>query len=176
LKVANSRQEGGCRVAEQAESKPGFTPGTATPAIASAPQEVGPSAILPDGVGLTLEQAKALIVQNSGVILANDEPALMGVTICNAYLGELQKLHERHSKGLAMLMAEKSDAHVSGVNAAVGRLSESLSSASVEGVRKVFKDHAATLQSFKNAVFWATGIVAASAILNVTVFVLRGLR
>jgi len=132
--------------------------------------------ILPDGIGLTLAQAKALISESSGIRLGNDEPALMGITICNAYLGEVQKLHARHEAGLAKLMAEKTQAYMSGVSAAVEQLSTSLSSASVEGIRKIFDDHAATLNTFRNVVIWATAIVSVSALLNVAVFVLRSIR
>ena len=131
---------------------------------------------MPDGIGLSLEQAQALIVKSNGIVLANDEPALMGITICNAYLAEVAKLHARHEKGLTKLMAEKTDAYVSGVKAAVDQLAESLSSASVEGIRKVFDDHAATLKTFKSNVYLAAVIVGMSALLNVAVFVLGGLR
>jgi hypothetical protein len=142
----------------------------------TAPKAPEEKPILPDGIGLTLEQAKMLISRDNGVVLSSDEPALMGITICNAYLGEMQKLHERHSKGLSKLMTEKTDAYVSGVNAVVSQLSESLTSASVEGIRKVFEDHASRLHAFKNTVTWATAIIAVSALFNVAVFVLRGLR
>ncbi|MDR2161626.1 MAG: hypothetical protein LBO77_05760 [Desulfovibrio sp.] len=135
-----------------------------------------PEPLLPDGIGLTLEQAKALFAKHNGMILANDEPSLMGVTVCNAYLGELEKLHARHRDGLGRLMTDKTDAYVSGVAAAVGQLTDSLSSASVEGIRKVFDDHAARLQTFKNSTAWLAAIVAVSALLNVAVFVLGGLR
>ena len=140
------------------------------------PQKPEPQPILPDGIGFTLEQAKALLAKDHKMILANDEPALMGITICNAYLTELEKLHTRHKEGLGRLMADKTDAYVSGVQAAVGQFTDSLSSASVEGVRKVFDDHAARLQSFKNSTTWLAAIVAVSALLNVAVFVLGGLR
>jgi len=133
-------------------------------------------ALLPDGIGFTLEQAKALISNQCNVSLGNDEPALMGITICNAYLGEMQKLHARHREGLAQVMAEKTSAYVAGVNAAIEQLSTSLSSASVEGIRKVFDDHAATLKSFKYAVYWAAAIVSVSALLNVALFFLRSMR
>lgn len=132
--------------------------------------------MLPDGIGLSLEQAQALIAKSNGVILANDEPSLMGITICNAYLTEIEKLHSRHSAGLARLMAEKTDAYVSGVQTAVGQLSESLSSASVEGIRRVFDDHAARLNAFKNNTAWLAAIVAVSALVNVAVFVLKAVR
>ena len=141
-----------------------------------APAKPEGEALLPDGIGLSLEQAQALIVKSNGIVLANDEPALMGITICNAYLAEVAKLHARHEKGLTKLMAEKTDAYVSGVKAAVDQLAESLSSASVEGIRKVFDDHAATLKTFKSNVYLAAVIVGMSALLNVAVFVLGGLR
>lgn len=73
-------------------------------------------------------------------------------------------------------MADKTNGYVSSVAAAVGQLMDSLSSASVEGIRKVFDDHAARLQAFKNSTTWLAAIVAVSALLNVAVFVLGGLR
>jgi hypothetical protein len=71
-----------------------------TEAAATAPpqaQSPAKEALLPDGIGLTLEQAKTLISQTSGIVLGNDEPALMGITVCNAYLGEVQKLQNSMS-------------------------------------------------------------------------------
>ena len=73
-------------------------------------------------------------------------------------------------------MADKTDAYVSGVAAAVAQLTDSLSSASVEGIRKVFDDHAARLQVFKNSTTWLAVIVAVSALLNVAVFALKAVR
>ena len=151
-----------------------ISPETLEQAVTPQQQEKKPP--LPDGIGISLEQAKALIAEHNKMVVANDEPALIELTILNAYLGEVQKLHVRHENGLARLMAEKTDAYVSGVNAAVDQLSTSLSSASVEGIRKVFDDHAATLNAFRYAVYWAAAIVSVSALLNVAVFVLRGIR
>jgi hypothetical protein len=73
-------------------------------------------------------------------------------------------------------MAEKTDAYVSGVRAAVDQLSDSLSSASVQGIRKVFDDHAARLNTFKSNVNLAALIVGLSALLNVAVFILKAVR
>lgn len=140
------------------------------------PEAPAKEPVLPDGIGLTLEQAKMLISQKSGIVLGNDEPALMGITICNAYLVEVQKLHARHENGLSRLMAEKTGEYMAGVNTAVEQLSTSLSSASAEGIRKIFEDHAATLNAFRHAVMWAAAIVSASALVNVAVFVLKGIR
>ena len=127
------------------------------------------------GVGMSLKEVSDLLATTHSTIVPKDDAILMIATLLNAYLGEVQKLHARHKEGLARIMAEKTDAHISGVNAAVERLATSLSSASVEGIRKVFDDHAATLHAFRYAVFWAAAIVSVSALINVIVFVLRGL-
>lgn len=131
---------------------------------------------LPDGIGLTLAQAKALVAEHNKTVIADDEPALIELTILNAFLDELEKLQARHKEGLGRLMADKTDAYVSGVATAVGQLTDSLSSASVEGIRKVFDDHAARLQAFKNSTTWLAAIVAVSALLNVAVFALKAVR
>ena len=46
----------------------------------------------------------------------------------------------------------------------------------MEGIRKVFDDHAARLSTFKNNVYLAAVIVGMSALLNVAVFILGGLH
>ena len=131
---------------------------------------------LPDGIGLTMEQVQKLLAKVHKTVVDDHDPILMIVTILNAHLGEVEKLQARHKEVLGRLMAEKTDSYVSGVAAAVSQLTDSLSSASVEGIRKVFDDHAARLQSFKNCTVWLAAIVTVSALLNVAVFVLGGLR
>ena len=128
------------------------------------------------GVGLTLEQIRVVVSKANEVMLPKDDATLMIATILNAYLTEVDKLQARHEKGLTRLMAEKTDEYVSGVQAAVNQLSASLSSASVEGVRKVFDDHAARLSTFKSNVTLAAVIVGMSALLNVAVFILKAVR
>lgn len=128
------------------------------------------------GVGLTLEQVRSVVSKAHDVLLPKDDATLMIATILNAYLTEIEKLQARHEKGLTRLMADKTDAYVAGVQTAVSQLSSSLSSTSVEGIRRVFDDHAARLATFKSNVYLAALIVGLSALLNVAVFVLGGLR
>jgi len=129
-----------------------------------------------DKIGLSLKEVHLLLSETHKAVIPDNDPLLMIVTINNAFLSEVQKLHARHENGLSRLMAEKTDAYVSRVNVAVEQLSASLSSASVEGIRKVFDDHAATLTAFKHAVYAAAAIVTVSALLNVAIFFLRGMR
>jgi hypothetical protein len=128
------------------------------------------------GVGMSLKEVSDLLATTHNTIVPKDDAILMVATMLNAYLGEVQKLHARHEAGLTRIMVEKTDAYVAGVNLAVEQLSASLSSASVEGIRKIFDAHAATLNAFRYVVYWAAAIVATSALLNVAVFFLRGIR
>lgn len=128
------------------------------------------------GVGLTLEQIRSVVSKVHDVMLPKDDATLMIATILNAYLTEVDKLQARHEKGLTRLMAEKTDEYVSGVQVAVNQLSASLSSASVEGIRKVFDDHSATLKTFRSNVYLAAVIVGMSALLNVAVFILKAVH
>ena len=141
------------------------------PAIPPKPEDA-----VPDGIGLSLEQVQELLAKTHKKVVDYHDPILMVVTMLNAHLGEVEKLHGRHKEGLGRLMADKTDAYVSGVAVAVAQLTDSLSSASVEGMRKVFDDRAARLQAFKNSTAWLAAIVGVSALLNVAVFVLGGLR
>lgn len=142
--------------------------------IPAAPSE--PESALPNGIGLSLEQVRDLLFKTHKVAIYDNDTILMVGTILNAYLGEVEKLHARHKEGLGRLMADKTDAYVSGIHSAIGQLTDSLSSASVEGIRKVFDDHATRLNAFKSSTTWLAAIVAVSALLNVAVFVLGGLR
>ena len=145
-----------------------------TSAAASVPES--PEIRLPDGIGLSLEQARLLVAKVHGEMLPENDTILMVGTILNAWLTEMEKLQARHEKGLTRLMAEKTDGYVASVRAAVDQLAESLSSASVEGIRKIFDDHATRLNTFKSNVHLAALIVGLSALLNVAVLILRAVR
>ncbi|MEG6503336.1 MULTISPECIES: hypothetical protein [unclassified Desulfovibrio] len=132
--------------------------------------------LLPDGIGMPLEQVRALLAHTHETVVDKADPILMVVTILNAHLREVEKLQDKHQEGLGKFMTEKTDAYVSGVQEGIAQLTDSLSSASVQGIRKVFDDHAARLQAFKNSTAWLAAIVGVSALLNVAVFVLGGLR
>ena len=141
------------------------------------PSEPGdPQALLLDGHGLSFDQVRAILAKVHETVVDKNDPILMVVTILNAWLGELTKLHARHENGLNRLMTEKTDGYVSGVQATVNQLTTSLSSASVDGIRKVFDDHASRLNAFKNNTAWLAAIVAVSALVNVAVFVLMRMR
>lgn len=133
-------------------------------------------ALLPDGVGLRLEQVQGMLVTLHNAAVPKDDPILMVVTICNAFLGEVQALHQRHEAGLTKLMADKTDAYVRGIKEATAQLAAGLSSASVEGIKTACKEHESRMAVLKSNLTWLAAIVAVSALVNVAALVLLGWR
>ena len=140
-----------------------------------APEKEKP-ALLPDGVGLRLEQVQALLATQHNAAVPKDDPILMVVTICNAFLKEIHTLHQRHEAGLTKLMGDKTDAYVNGIKEATAQLAAGLSSASVQGFKTACKEHESRMAGFKSNLTWLAAIVAVSALVNVAVFVLLGWR
>ena len=146
------------------------------PASGAAPAEAEKKPLLADGIGLSIETVRDLLVKVHDSKVSLDDPVLMVVTMLNAYLGEVQALQKKHEAGLSRLMAEKTDEYVRGVKEAVSLLSESLSSASVEGIKAIFNEHDTRLKAFKGNLSWLGAITACSALVNVAAFALMGLR
>lgn len=128
---------------------------------------------LPDGIGLTLDALRALLAQEHNTVVNKDDPILMVSTLLNAYLGEVEKQNARLREAMARLLTDKTDSYVKGVKEATDSLSQSLSDASVQGIRKIFDEHATRLNTFRHNVSWTAAIVAVSALVNVAAFVLR---
>jgi hypothetical protein len=127
-------------------------------------------------VGMNLEEIRVRVAQEHGESIPKNDPLLMVVTVMNICLAHMADLHKRHEAGLSRLMADKTDGYVKGVRAATDALAEKLSSASAEGLKEVFRQQDARLAAFKSSLFWLAAIVSVSALLNVVVFVLRGMR
>ncbi len=53
---------------------------------------------LPDDIGLDMEAVRSLLASKHGMAVPKDDPMLMLVTILNAHLAEMEKLHSRHCK------------------------------------------------------------------------------
>lgn len=132
--------------------------------------------LLPDGIGLSIENVRDLLVKKHDCKVSLDDPVLMVVTMLNAYLGEVRALQKKHEAGLSRLMADKTDDYMKGVKEAVKALQDGLSSASVEGIKAVFNEHDSRLKAFKSNLSWLAAITACSALVNVIAFVLMGMR
>ena len=153
-------------------------PGQETALAATKPEA---EAILAhDGIGLSLEAARNLIMQKNNEVIGVDDPILMLVTINNAFLSEYDKLMERHNKAVSGVMQAKLDSYVSGVEGSLAKLTKEISGASMaaigETIQNVFHEHALTLNSFSGNMKWASIIIAVSALVNVAVFVIGAIK
>ena len=155
----------------------------ATPAPASggdstvAPEKriEGPP-LLPDGKGLDLKTVRDLIHNYHNQSVPQDDPILVVVTICNAFLGEIEALHQRHEEGLSRLMADKSGAYVADIIKAVDKLSAGLSSASAENLKATTGELEKRLAVFRSSLLWLAAVVSVSALVNVIAFALLAVR
>lgn len=132
--------------------------------------------VMPDGIGLSLESVRALLAKEHSTLVAKDDPMLMVATLLNSYLSQVETQNNRLQKGMTKLLEDKTDSYVKGVQAATDSLASSLSTASVEAIKKIFTDNAAQLIGFKNAVWLVALVVIASAMVNVVAFAALALR
>lgn len=135
-------------------------------------QDTSQPALQVDGIGLSLDALRVRLAQEHNAVVTKDDPILMVGTLLNAYLGEVEKQNARLREGMAKLLTEKTDSYTKGVKAATDSLAQSLTDSSVQGIRKVFDDNSAALQTFRKNVAWTAAIVAVSALVNVIAFVL----
>ncbi len=107
-----------------------------------AASEAPPTPYLEDGIGLTFEDVKLAIAMKHDATISQDDPVLMLVTVCNAFLTEQEKLLERHNKAVTKIMASQTGDYITQVKDVACALGQTLSDSSVDGIRKVFADNA----------------------------------
>lgn len=128
--------------------------------------------ILPDGIGLTVDEVRALLVKEHDVAVPKDDPALMYVTIMNAALTEEAKLQRAHREALGRMMGEHTKNYVQGTEAGMREVMATLSKLTAEGLNEAARD----MVKYRQALFYCTAIVAMSMLINVAVFILGAAR
>ena len=127
----------------------------------------------PDGIGISLEDMEVLLTQKHETTFDKRDPALVMVSVCNAFLGAVQNLHQRHNEALSKIITSRTLDYVSAVKETTESFSQAVSTASVEGIRQIFTVHAAALQSSIWNARWCALITAASALANLIVLAVR---
>ena len=95
-------------------------------------------AFLSDGIGLSYADIAEELARKSKTIVAQDDPIMMMVPLCNAFLAEESKLMERHKTALAQVMADKTDSFVQSVQQTVDELGKTLASEAVQSLQAAF--------------------------------------
>ena len=133
-------------------------------------------AVLPDGIGIDLEQVSQLIAEKCKIIVSKDDPILMVATVCNAMIAQENVLLERHRTALTQVMAEKTDGFVNAVQTAVKQTGETFAGATVDAMKQTIHGHHNVLENHRKNVLWLSAIVVISALVNVIVFVWQALK
>lgn len=121
--------------------------------------------VLPEGIGLSLDEVRALIEERNKIKVSKDDPILVALTIANAHLAAVERLHQRHSKALTELMSRETATHTEAVAKNVAALSEKLSGVTVENIGHVVTQFQTALTSFRTTLFICTGLALFSALL-----------
>ncbi|EHJ48801.1 hypothetical protein DFW101_2797 [Solidesulfovibrio carbinoliphilus subsp. oakridgensis] len=137
---------------------------------AQVPDKADSGLEMPDGIGLSIEQVRTLLIQKHKTTMSDDDPMLMLVTINNAFLGDYDKLLGRHNKALTAYFESQAQKLLE----AARQASEVASG--VEIVQEACQKHANALHVSQSNQKWLSAIVVVSALLNVAVFVLGSLR
>jgi hypothetical protein len=135
--------------------------------------EPPPMPVLPDGLGMNLEQVQNLLAEKHKTIVSLDDPVLMMVSIMNAFLAQEGSLLERHKTATAKIMTDKTGEYVGAVKHVTDSLSASLSDVTLAAMQKTFADHRLELEKHKRNIMWLSAIVAISALINVIIFIVR---
>lgn len=133
-----------------------------------------------DGAGLSLLDVKRRIEREHRLSLPDDDPALIMVTIMRAALEEEERLQERHRKKLADVMNGMVNDLASAVKTESAGIGDMLSGVAVQELQRVSHTLqesgtgvAERLSGHAIALYLCTGIIAASALFNVYVYLVR---
>jgi hypothetical protein len=128
---------------------------------------------LPDGIGISYEDMAVMLAMKHDTSMGLNDPVMMLVSIINSFLGEVTKLHDKHNEALTHIITARTKEYIASVQNTTDALTQTLSEASVEAIRKIFAEHASALQASKWNARWCAFIVAVSATANVIVLALR---
>lgn len=121
----------------------------------------------PSGFGMSKEQARELLIKTHGHNIGQDDPVLMLVTLLNAYLGETDRLQDRHNAALTKILTEQTGKYVTEVKKTTEALSAQLTSTTVEAISSTFQKFIVAQKQHRRDLLWLTSIIGMSALVNV---------
>jgi hypothetical protein len=127
----------------------------------------------PDGLGLSIDEVKALIAKENKTIVDDDDPVLLIVTILNAFLHENNTMNEKYQKALKNMFSEQADGYCEQMQSVTNALKETLTSLSVEALNETHTKNMSKLAEFRRDISWLSALAFISALVNVIVFIIR---
>ena len=98
-----------------------------------------PDGIDPDGmIGLDYDSIRAMLALKNNASVGLDDPIMMMVTICNAFLGQQEKINKRHNEALTKIMTDQCGKYIAQFKTVTDGLGKALAENSVDAVREIF--------------------------------------
>lgn len=135
-------------------------------------QEEEKQQILPDGIGMSIEEIRTMLIAKHNTKIPKDDPILMVVSMLNAALTEQAKLQKAHEVALGKMMSEHTKNYVQNTENGMKEIMETLSSLTTKGLNEAAKD----MVKFKMSMFYCTIITFISSLLIVGTFVLKAVK
>jgi hypothetical protein len=98
------------------------------------------------------------------------------VTIMNAFIGELEKVSDRHNRALTRVFGKHTAEYIEEVKTTTEGLGAALKDASIDTIRGVFDRHAKTLNDHSNNTKWCAKIIGLSALINVIALIIYNIK
>lgn len=128
--------------------------------------------ILPDGIGLKVEEVQKMLLNENKVNVPKDDPVLMIVTIMNAALTEQAKLQKAHEKALGKMMSEHTKSYIENTANGMKNIMETLSTLTAQGLNDAAKD----MVKYRMSIIYCTVINFIAAMLVAGVFILKAVK
>lgn len=128
--------------------------------------------ILPDGIGMSVEEVQKLLLNQNKINVPKDDPVLMIVTVMNAALTEQAKLQKAHEKALGDMMAAHTKSYVEDTAKGMAGIMETLSKLTAQGLNDAAKD----MVKYRMSMIYCTVINFIAAMLVVGVFILKAVK
>lgn len=120
---------------------------------------------LPEEPGLRIEDILKLLSEKNKTTVSKDDPILMLVTICNAFIRQGDNLLLKHKEAFEKVLTERTLEYEKAAKATIDGLATTLSQSSIVAVKEIFERHDKALQTFKISLFWLTGLVVVVALI-----------
>jgi hypothetical protein len=129
-----------------------------------------------DGIGIPFNVIQKIINDKCDTKISKDDPINMVVQMLNAFFGDLEQYLKKHNKALTQIMISQTNNYVKEVKYTTQQLSEVLKEASIDAIRNIFEHHSESLTSHKVNMKWCSIIISLSAIINLIIFILYGVK
>lgn len=128
------------------------------------------------GIGLTIEDVRAILHREAGVSIDKDDPLCLLVPILNAYMDAFDKFAEKHRDGFSLYLNEEGSKVLEQSRKAADILAKGVSQSSISEIREIFQGFNKSLLNFQSNIRWLTIIAVVVSLANVLAVILSNVR